>query len=144
MPLAIQEREQPAAYPSGEVWVLPRHGGKQAKSRTEAGPRKETRFCLAGKRFLTALSLSLLPKVKKTGGEKASGIFKGEKGKERERERLGLTELGELDPVADGVEMENGGLAVLRMYADNFQPILARLVFRWCGYREGARGIFIH
>ena len=104
------------------VRVLPRHGGKQASGRTETGPRKETRFCLAGKRFLTALSLSLLPKVEKTGGERASGIFKGERGRERERERLGLTELGELDPVADGVEMENGGLAVLRYALKRLYP----------------------
>lgn len=44
-------------------------------------------------------------------------VFKeqGESVSERKRGRgTSLTELGELDPVAEGVEMENGGLAVLR------------------------------
>lgn len=40
----------------------------------------------------------------------SSGIFRRERGRDIDRGALGLAELKALDPVADGVEMENRGL----------------------------------
>lgn len=40
----------------------------------------------------------------------SSGIFRREGERDIDRGALGLAELRTLDPVADGVEMENGGL----------------------------------